>query len=634
MRPGSIVTDDPIPSTPGPDTRTTGETSDDFASPKRGGWGVAGLWALLAVPLVVAVGVLARPRWFPVLELAMTELAVRDVASGDPPLVGLAGRIGTPAEPGNHPGPLSFWALWPFYQLFGAGSLALHAAAVSLHLLATAAILWIAHRRGGLVLAAGFAAMLALVMRTYGTSTLTEAWNPYLPVLWFLVLLVAVWSVLCEDDAMLPLAVFAASFCAQTHIPYAGLTGGLAALTIAAISWRVIIARRNGREPGGRPGRWVAISAALAVVLWLPPIVQELTTSPGNLTIIWRTFSDPAEAPLGVGGAVEPLLVHLNPWNLLATRSLETTGSILPGLVLLAAWVAAVATAWRLRHRSMLRLHGVVGAALVLGLVSASRIYGYVWFYLLHWAWGLAGLVLLAIGWTAAAAADRRHAALSPHRPSPERSSRMPDARWATAGLATVAVAFAVLFTVDAAHSEVPTPRLSAALADVSPAVVDSLNADRPYLVTWNDPVHLSSQGYGLLLELERQGLDVGALEPFRASVGDHRVMAPSEADGNVHLSVGPDIEARRALPGFEQVASSDPRTAGERREYEQLQDGAQRDLRAAELDDTATLVETNLFLAALQPGLPADVEQRIIRMIDLGEPIAVFVGPPPEDGT
>src|SRR4029079_6739164 len=118
--------------------------------------------------------------WYPTDDLAQTELQVRDVGAGHPPMVGLAGRIGTLAKQGSHPGPFSFWALWPFYQLFGAHSWALQAAAVSLHMLAVGTALWVACRRGGLRLALAVAAVLALLVRAYGTVTLTEAWNPYL----------------------------------------------------------------------------------------------------------------------------------------------------------------------------------------------------------------------------------------------------------------------------------------------------------------------------------------------------------------------------------------------------------------------------------------------------------------------
>ncbi|MGZ4214252.1 MAG: hypothetical protein ACXVQV_13560, partial [Actinomycetota bacterium] len=71
-------------------------------------------WGVLAIGLTTALVVVSRIRWYPQLDLAMTELRVRDVASAHRPLVGLIGRIGTPANQGSHPGPISFYLLWPF----------------------------------------------------------------------------------------------------------------------------------------------------------------------------------------------------------------------------------------------------------------------------------------------------------------------------------------------------------------------------------------------------------------------------------------------------------------------------------------------------------------------------------------
>ena len=49
--------------------------------------------AALAIPFVVALVALAGSHWSPVLDLAMTELRVRDVLGPHTPLIGLPGRI-------------------------------------------------------------------------------------------------------------------------------------------------------------------------------------------------------------------------------------------------------------------------------------------------------------------------------------------------------------------------------------------------------------------------------------------------------------------------------------------------------------------------------------------------------------
>ena len=49
---------------------------------------MAGLTAVVVLPLVVGTVALRRPPWSPVLDLAMTELRVRDVGGAHSPLIG------------------------------------------------------------------------------------------------------------------------------------------------------------------------------------------------------------------------------------------------------------------------------------------------------------------------------------------------------------------------------------------------------------------------------------------------------------------------------------------------------------------------------------------------------------------
>ena len=59
------------------------------------------LAAALILPLAVAVVAFHKPTWTPVLDLAQTELRVRDVGTAHTPLIGLPGRIGTGAAAGE-----------------------------------------------------------------------------------------------------------------------------------------------------------------------------------------------------------------------------------------------------------------------------------------------------------------------------------------------------------------------------------------------------------------------------------------------------------------------------------------------------------------------------------------------------
>ena len=81
---------------------------------------------------------------------------------------------------------------------------------------------------------------------------------------------------------------------------------------------------------------------------------------------------------------------------------------------MLVAWAVSAVVAWRLGHRTLVRLNIVIAAGLALGLISAAKIFGPLFNYLLLWAWGLAGLIYLSIGWTIGLAIGRRCARATP----------------------------------------------------------------------------------------------------------------------------------------------------------------------------------------------------------------------------
>jgi len=590
----------------------------------RARWTSVALVALLAVPLAVAAVAVRRPQWFPVLDLAMTELRLRDVFTGETPLIGLPGRIGRFPEQGSHPGPMSFYALWPTWKVLGSTSWGMQVGALLLNAIAAGGAVLVARRRGGLRLAVGITAVLALLMSGYGISTLAEPWNPYMPILWWFLTLLAVWSVLCDDVAMLPVAVGASSMAAQTHVPYLGLCIGIVGLAVAYVAWSL------WQQPARRPTvlRWTAVAAALTALLWSPLVVDQLRATdarPGNLTMLWNHFTDPPEEegePIGVGEGIELALRHLDVTGFLgdagdslgslARSSGDPGGSVLPGVLVLVVWLASIAVAWRRRHEAVLKLDAVVAVALVLGAFSMSRIFGKVWYYLMLWAWGTLGLLLLAVVWTALDAIDH------------ERLRRVV----VRAG-AIVAVLAVAQLSIEAAELDPPAPQLSAVLADVVPPTADALDDDARYLVTWDDGFYIGSQGYGLVSDLEREGFDVCVPDTWRVPVTHHRVCEVSEVDGEIKLAVGIYVDRWRAVPEARELAASDPRDAEQRAEYERLREDVAATLEDDGLDDLVPLLDGNLFGASLDPRLSDDAREGIERMLELGSPGAVFLVPP-----
>ncbi len=109
-----------------------------------------------------------------------------------------------------------------------------------LNVAALCVAIWIAGRCGGRRLVLGVAAFLAVATAWYGASVLTQPWNPYLPLVAFIVALLAAWAVLEGHTIMLVPLVVAASLCAQTHVPYLTLGVALCAVGFVGVGWRLV----------------------------------------------------------------------------------------------------------------------------------------------------------------------------------------------------------------------------------------------------------------------------------------------------------------------------------------------------------------------------------------------------------
>jgi hypothetical protein len=617
--------------------------TEDAAAPRRAQpsvpwWVVGGLLVLLAVPLALSLAALRQPTWHPVLDHAMAELRVRDVGGPDTPLVGLPGRIGTLERQGSHPGPLSFYLLAPVYRLLGSSAWSLQAAAASSALVAAGVALALARRSGGLRAVVGVTALLAVLNAGYGPSLLTEPWNPYLPLPWWVVFLLAAWAITGGRWWALPVAVFAGSVCAQTHLPYLGLVGVLGAGAVVA---GALATRRDRRPTGARPTTPVLVALVLGVVLWSPVLVQQITGDPGNLSLLRAHMLDPPEGPVGVATGIRVVLQHLDPTALpasvegasgsLVDPAHRATGSTLVGGLVLLAWATTAVVAWRHRLSAAVRMHAVVAGGLALGAFSVARAFGTLWYYLTLWAWALGAVAIATAAWTALLVLE--------HGRPPAEAHRL--RRGSTVVLGGLVVVGAVALSAQVGGLRPPDPAMSAALGGVVEPTADALadgvgaasGRDGRYVVTWSDPVHIGSPGYGLVSELERRGFDVGGMPWAAAPLTAHRTIDPAEATALVHLATGTAIEDWRGRADAVEVASSDHRSPAARAEFAALRAEVLAALEAAGRDDVVPLVDGNLFGAALDPDLDASTRRDLSRMLGIGVPYAVYVVPSDSEG-
>lgn len=584
--------------------------------------------AALALPFVVALVALATTHWTPVLDLAMTELRVRDVFGPHTPLIGLPGRIGTFPKQGSHPGPLSFYLMAPVYRLLGSTAYALLVASAVINVGAAWSVVWVAGRRGGRRLVLGVGAVLMVVLAWLGASLLTQPWNPYLPLVSFMVVLLAAWGVLDGDHVLLvPLVAFS-TLCAQTHVPYLSLCVGLCGLAFGVVAWRWWRVRAIDRAQR----RSVLVAVGVGVVLWLPVLIDEVRRTPGNITMLRRHFLSPPEPPVGFGVGVKTVLAHFDITRVLSgslSRGSDVIANLddlaggrwVVGAAVLLLWVAAAAVSWRLEDRRVVRMHLVVAVGTAVAFVSTARIFGKVWYYLTLWSWSIALLAVAVTIWTFVAWWEQqgRH--------------RLPVGRWAV----VVLVLAGAVFVRDAATVDPPEARLSRVLNAVIDPTVAALRdgvgaadgADGVYAVIWEDAYYFGSQGYGLISELERRGFTARAYDTFRVPVTPQRITDPAHATAEVALVTGVNIAKWQAKPGVVEVADFEPRSAAELEEFSRLREDAISQLHTAGLDDVASLVDTNLMGARLDARLPAKVEPMLVRMLILGEATAVFIAPP-----
>jgi hypothetical protein len=212
----------------------------------------------------------------------------------------------------------------------------------------------------------------------------------------------------------------------------------------------------------------------------------------------------------------------------------------------------------------------------------------------------------------------------------------------ARVGLAAGAAALvvSVASTASFARAEHPEERISKAVgalaAPTYQAVVDGVGAatgeDGVYLVRWSDAADIGSPGYGLLNELERRGLDVAADEVFHVQVTDHRVRPRAEATAQIHLATGGYVDAWRDVPDAVEVAAYDPRTDAERAEYRDARGRLIERMQSEGLADLVPSVDTNLFGLSVDDRLSPDDQADLTRLLDLGQPMVVFIAPAPAE--
>jgi hypothetical protein len=557
---------------------------------------------LLLAPLFSACVWLYGDRWAPLFDIALIEMRVRDVGTSHSPLVGLGGRLATWPEIGCHPGPMAFYLLAPLYRLLGGTYWALRASTVCLAAVAVVSSLLIARRRLGDLGVIAVAVGMALLHLIAGPLTLTLPWNPFIPVVWYVTFLLSIWSIFSGDVWFLPAAAALGTLCAQTHISFLPVCVGLSFLAVIHLLSRWWHAHRAAQPTRAFPLS-LASAGAVTLVLWLPPVIEQLSRPRGNMTILAEHFLHPPEAVLGVPSAALMLFRATDRWS--------PGGWIFAAIHLL--WAFSFAAAFKLKKPGLLALHATVAATLVIGLIGASRIIGQPLPHVTLFVPSGAALMIVASLATFGSALSAA-------------GSRLRRWKRAAEALSVVLVAASsILLLARIKESSADNPNSSAQVAALARDTARGIERGI-YVITTGDALFGGGQGYGFLVELERRGIAARLTDNQlnRSLVGAHRVVDPKQA-ANLHVTNAGWTDVAQRKRGAARIAYSEVRTAEEQAEFSLLVERLRESLRRSGREDALPLLDRNLSAAPTSSVTDALTVMRIIR---IGMPATVFLLP------
>ncbi|HLX86916.1 MAG TPA: hypothetical protein VKR22_00440, partial [Acidimicrobiales bacterium] len=390
----------------------------------------------------------------------------------------------------------------------------------------------LAHRLGGLRAGRWTAALLIGEMAAIGPATIAMVWNPVIIIVPTSVFIIALAGVASGRWWMLAWAAIVGSFLVQTHV-----STGLVVPVVAVVAVIVGLTRRDTRAMWPRalvPP--MATALALGTLVWLPPLIEQVGASHGNLGRVVDFFRAHPHG-YGLGAATQavshalwpPLTGQLSAGA--ATSATTASIAVIVGVGLLALALVGAGLLARRRSASILGVLSLV--VLVVGLVSATRATGGLYGYLTEWLVGLE--VPLLLGWVVLV---------------PRRALHL--AGFAAAAAASVALVSATFVEAPPLDTGRPVTALFRQLRPALPAptrgpvLLDVASADTYPELT------------GLVVELTHAGYHVEVQDDWRFLFGGsfgHAGHPSTTATLWDTASVPSDLEpAAASVPGFQVV--------------------------------------------------------------------------------
>lgn len=565
--------------------------------------GIVIVTLIVGAPALVAVLSNMAGHWYPTGDVSHTELMLRSIPR-HPPLVGVAARVGSIFDQGSTPGPSMAYLLFPIYFLLGRTSQAVLVSTFVVHVSSIFATLWLVRRWSSERTMLVFGVVFAVVVRALAPRFFLEPWNVWIPFFAYALFLVLTWGVFIGHRRAVPVVFAVGYHLVQTHISYVPMV----VATLLAVSIRSLVIWR--REPGFR--RLVGWVMGITAVMWAPPVIEQFQDGTGNLRRLFEHFTSPESATVGLWAAVKAMAGEFNLWGPFVTgpgkAPYDAPNPV--GLVLFVAVVGVGALAVR-RDRVLRVLYAVVAGNVAVGLLATSRIFGEFYDYVIRWMW-IQAAVLVAVSVAAMVA-----------RVSADRVA-----------LAAVVSTFAVAVagSVSAAGAAPPYRADSRVVEGLAATLSEVLDDDANLLLRWHDPASLGGTSFGLVLALEKRGIDVH-VEPWAgAAARRHRTMLEADADTVLWLVTGQEnIERFATRADATLLAETDPRRGSEVDESDRLRADIETMMIDADHADWIDRLDSQYGHMQVLLFTPVSDElfTAVARYSELRVPVAVFAVPP-----
>jgi hypothetical protein len=376
-----------VPDEMAPDERLPAEDVGPRAAPllaarQRGATRVMFVVALVlaAAPLVVDGAHALHSGWKPAGDEAFVVLRVHDVFTGHTPTIGMpAGTAGDKRS--SHLGPLEFWLLAVPYRLSGRSPAGIVLGVAALSVAWVVAIGLVARRLGGPIFGIASLVVTAWLVLALGPGIAHTPFNPTVGLLPLALLVLMVAAVTRGDLVLLPGVAFVASWVAQAHLSYLGIT---AVLVLCCGAGALAAMRRMRRSGQGRTVGHVALATAgVLAVCWSGPFVDQVSGGGGNLVHVLRNQTRPAHDVSGTAFGLDLTAQVAGwppPWGLRAHPQVQYEVShrrgiarLLPlaGMIIVSSSLAAYAIGRRRRRMTLALTTGLL--ALAAGAFSVSR---------------------------------------------------------------------------------------------------------------------------------------------------------------------------------------------------------------------------------------------------------------------